>query len=290
MTRLLSIDLEDWFHLLNDPALNNISQWSSFERRVEYSTAQILDILQKYGINNVVFYVLGWIAKEYPDLVKRIYNMGYTIGSHSMYHQLAHEQGCEEFFHDTETSKLTIENIIDDPVIHYRAPGFSFSEKNLSHIECLVELGFKTDSSIFVGRRFHGGVSQIPFEGPFKINTDSGALIELPLHSKATPMLLSHLGGGYFRLLPLWLIKKLDVANEFNYYYFHPRDFDYHQPRLKHLSTGRYLRTYLGLKGALLKFEHFLHDNCFDRINDVVRKEMVLQEVHLKNLCDLKHE
>ena len=41
------------------------------------------------------FFIIGWVAKTYPDVVKKI-AAKYQIGSHTMSHQLVWQQSREE--------------------------------------------------------------------------------------------------------------------------------------------------------------------------------------------------
>ena len=65
---------------------------------------------------------------------------------------------------------------------------------------------------------------------------------------------LPFIGGGYYRLLPYWFIKRAMRDMPYVMTYFHPRDFDTDQPRWEGLGLkDRYL-GYLGLKGAYRKW------------------------------------
>lgn len=50
------------------------------------NTPDILDILNKYGIN-ATFFILGSMAEKNPDLIKRINSEGNSIGNHSYSHK-----------------------------------------------------------------------------------------------------------------------------------------------------------------------------------------------------------
>jgi len=50
-------------------------------------TNRILDILAANCVK-VDYFLVGEMAKTYPDLVRRIYNSGHVIGTHSMHHPL----------------------------------------------------------------------------------------------------------------------------------------------------------------------------------------------------------
>ena len=69
--RVLTIDLEEWFHLLDYDATRTEAEWGKFEVRIYENTERLLRILEDTG-SSATFFVIGWIAKTYPDLVRRI--------------------------------------------------------------------------------------------------------------------------------------------------------------------------------------------------------------------------
>ncbi|MDZ7795640.1 MAG: polysaccharide deacetylase family protein [Candidatus Marinimicrobia bacterium] len=74
------------------------------------------------------FFILGWIAEKYPEVVKQIQSEGQEIACHSYYHDLVHRMDKEVFFNDTDRSLKTIEDIIGNKIIIYRAPAFYYRE------------------------------------------------------------------------------------------------------------------------------------------------------------------
>jgi len=79
---VLTIDLEDWFHSLDYLPLN----WNNYERRIEYGTKIILDLLEEKK-SKATFFVLGDVAINHPQLIKLIDNEGHEIGSHGFNHK-----------------------------------------------------------------------------------------------------------------------------------------------------------------------------------------------------------
>ena len=69
----------------------------------ESSTPNLLDALEKYG-QKATFFVVGEQAELYPEIVKRAYDMGMEIGSHTYDHpwlnQLSPEEIEEEMDHN----------------------------------------------------------------------------------------------------------------------------------------------------------------------------------------------
>ena len=75
-------------------------------------------------------------------------------------------------------------------------------------------------------------------------------------------------GGGYFRLFPYWLIKRLLTKTSYAMTYLHMRDFDYEQPRFRYFTLERTFKSYYGLKGAFLKFQNLIDDFEWTNVRD----------------------
>ena len=259
---ILTIDLEDWFHILDfkDTALP--SQWQKFGSRVEANTERILQILHDRKIK-ATFFCLGWIAEKYPELIRKV-SQEHEIGCHSMNHQLLYLQSKNEFKEDLQRCISVLENITGKKVISYRAPGFSISRDHEYVFEELVKTGIKIDSSIFPAARNHGGIADFPVRQPCKLTGNGFEIVEFPINTKnlfSKQIVFS--GGGYFRLLPYSLIRKWMQDSDYVLTYFHPRDFDPGQPQLANLSMKRRFMSYTGLNKAQNKFEKLLDDFTF---------------------------
>ena len=102
---------------------------------------------------NATFFCLGWVAKKFPHIIKKINSMGYEIGTHSNMHQLAYKQSKDEFATDLKKSIDLLENIIGKKIKIYRAPGFSIKKQNLWVFNELIKNGIEIDCSIFPAKR-----------------------------------------------------------------------------------------------------------------------------------------
>ena len=284
---ILTFDLEEWFHLLDHASTRKPKDWSKFESRIDANVDRILDILEMTN-TKATFFCLGWIAEKYPYLVKKLSDSGYHIACHSHKHQLAYEQTRQEFKEDLLIAKSTIENVIGKKVDTYRIPGFSLIKNNLWALEVLVENGFEVDCSIFPANRSHGGLPSFNYDGPLLLKLQNGkALKELPLNTKnifGKKIVFS--GGGYFRLIPYTILKKLFEKSNYVMTYFHPRDFDAKQPVIKDLSLTRKFKSYYGLSSAQEKLEKLLKEFNFvdvqtavDNINWLDKPELSLAQI-----------
>ena len=165
---ILTFDVEEWFHLLDFDATRNEEQWKNYEVRIYENVDRILDILESTN-TKATFFIIGWVAKTYPDVVKKI-AAKYQIGSHTMSHQLVWQQSREEFKEDVSASIKLLEDITGKPVECFRAPGFSIRESEAWAFDILADLGVKYDCSIFPAHHAHGGAERIPSGGPAQLD------------------------------------------------------------------------------------------------------------------------
>lgn len=266
---ILTFDVEEWFHLLDFDATRTEDEWGKYEVRIYENVDRILDILERTN-TKATFFIIGWVAKTYPDIVKKI-AAKYQIGSHTMNHQLVWQQSQKEFRNDVESSVKLLQDITGQPVECFRAPGFSIRETEAWAFDILSDLGIKYDCSIFPAHHAHGGMASYGSPVPSLIKHGEITMKEFPVTTKTIlgkKIIFS--GGGYFRLCPYSLIKKWsNETPEYLLSYIHPRDLDGGQPMLEGLPVQRRFKSYVGTKGAAEKLRKYLKDFKFTDINTV---------------------
>jgi polysaccharide deacetylase family protein (PEP-CTERM system associated) len=266
--KILTFDIEEWFHILDNDSTKNENVWTKYESRIHSNMDKIYEILDATN-SKASFFVLGWIAEKYPELTREICDRGHEIGSHTHLHQLVYEQDRNTFYQDVDRSIKTLEDISGKKVRMFRAPGFSITETNKWAFEVLYELGIEIDSSVFPAQRSHGGFAQYGAAEPSILKYNGTQLKEFPInaHSVLTkPIIFS--GGGYFRLFPYNVIKSFTEKSSYVMSYFHPRDFDPTQPMINDLSLQRKFKSYVGLNTSQKKLITWLHDFHFTDISD----------------------
>lgn len=260
---ILTFDVEEWFHLLDFDATRTESEWGKYEVRIYENVDRILDILERAN-TKATFFIIGWVAKTYPDVVKRI-AAKYQIGSHTMNHQLVWQQTPEEFRNDVESSVNLLQDITGQAIECFRAPGFSIRESEPWAFDILADLGIKYDCSIFPAQHAHGGMPSYGAPVPALIKHGDVTIKEFPVSSKnffGKKIIFS--GGGYFRLCPYYLIKKWSHDNpDYLLSYIHPRDLDGGQPMLEGLPLSRKFKSYVGTNRAADKLRNYLKDFKF---------------------------
>lgn len=275
---ILTFDIEEWFHLLDNESTKTINQWKNYEIRIHKNMERIFSVLEQHN-QKATFYCLGWIAETYPNIIKEIANRGYEIGSHTRMHQLVYEQTPKIFAKDLEHSVKTLEDLTGQKIKYFRAPGFSINENNKWAFEVLASQGIEVDSSIFPAPRSHGGFPSYKSPMPSLLRYNGIELKELPINTNSIlgkSIIFS--GGGYFRLFPYPLIKKWTKQSEYVMSFLHPRDFDVDQPMLKDLPLSRKFKSYVGLKGATKKLESWLTDFEFVDVGTAI------QQIDWKNI------
>ena len=263
--KILTFDIEDWFHLLDFEETKSESSWSKYESRIEQNLDRILELLDHHQ-QKATFFCLGWVGRKYPHLVKKIDQLGHEVGCHSDAHQLVYELSPRVFREDTHKAISVLEDLTSKKVVSYRAPGFSVTPETPWFFEVLLENGIERDSSIFPAKRAHGGHNQLTLARPYQIHTPSGTIREFPINVKnLMGKKIVYAGGGYFRLFPYSLIKRFSKETDYVMTYFHPRDFDPDQPVLQGLSKTRRFKSYYGLGTSFGKLDSFIQDfDCID--------------------------
>ena len=166
---VLTFDIEEWFHLLDNDSTRTEQQWKHYEVRIYENVDRILRILDETN-SKATFFIIGWIAKTYPDIVKKIAEK-YQIGSHTINHQLVWQQTKKEFKEDVSSSIKLLEDITGKKVEVFRAPGFSIRESEAWVFEVLHDIGIKIDCSIFPAHHAHGGMPSFPQSVPSIIDS-----------------------------------------------------------------------------------------------------------------------
>ena len=260
---ILTFDIEEWFHILDNKSTKTVNEWINYETRIYRNMDKIFKILDDNNLK-ATFFIVGWIAKKYPKIIKKIDENGYQIGSHTYLHQLMYEQSPSEIDFDIKKSISVLEDLTGKKVTSFRAPGFSITEKNKWVFEILAENGISHDCSIFPASRAHGGFSSYGAAKPSLIKINGKFIKEFPVNANSIlgkSFIFS--GGGYFRFFPYYFIKKWTRKTEYIMSYFHPRDFDPNQPVIRELPLYRKFKSYVGLKNCYSKLENWIQDFNF---------------------------
>lgn len=260
---IFTVDVEDWFHILDLDSAPAVQAWDVLPSTVERNFRKLLGMFARNDVRTTCFF-LGWVAERYPHLVREASSQGHEIASHGYSHGLVFQSSAEQFFADISRSKDLLEQISGQRVLGYRAPGFSATEQTPWFFEKLAEAGYQYDSSVFPARRGHGGMAGARRE-PHAIRTQSGAsIVEFPI--SVVDVLSARMclfGGGYLRLFPGWLTRsaarRLQRQGQSVIFYVHPRELDPGQSRLP-MNPVRRFKSYVNLDTTQGKVENILKE------------------------------
>lgn len=266
LTHALTVDVEDYFHVSGFADRIARDTWDRYESRVVESTRRVLQLCERNQVR-ATYFVLGWVARREPQLVRDIAAAGHEIGCHSEWHRLVYDLTPDEFRRDLVDSRDVLEQIVGRPVTAYRAPSFSITKRSLWALPILAEEGFTLDASVFPVRHDRYGMPGSP-AAPYLIETPAGPLREfpgstVPITGRTVPVG----GGGYLRLYPAsvtqHLLTRIERSGRPCMVYVHPWEFDPDQPRLSGSWKSRF-RHYVGLNTTERKLDALLKTFRFD--------------------------
>src|SRR5262245_31233432 len=99
MLNVLSVDVEDYFHV--EAFANKIKyhEWDAYPQRVEANIDRILNLFGRHNVR-ATFFILGWVADKHPMLARRIATAGHEIGCHGYAHRRLQTLTAAQFRED----------------------------------------------------------------------------------------------------------------------------------------------------------------------------------------------
>ncbi len=279
---ILTFDIEEWYVAQMRNGKNH--KYDIYNHHLIF----LLDLLEELEIK-ATFFCVGKMAVFFPEVINRISDAGHEIGCHSNEHRWVNKLTPDEFKTDTREAIQSLEDLCGKPITSYRAPAFSIDSQSTWAFEILVECGIEIDSSIFPAMRALGGFPSFPYNTPCIIETKGLKLKEYPIPT--IPLLkkdLAYSGGGYFRVFPLWIIRKIIKKDPiYQMFYLHINDFIHHKGGImtrreyedyfmqngtfrKRLS--RYLKSNIFSKGTFCKLEKLLRGESFVSLSEATSR------------------
>jgi polysaccharide deacetylase family protein (PEP-CTERM system associated) len=239
-------------------------------KRVDICVDRILGLLAPTP-SRATFFVLGWVARRSPALVRRITEAGHEVGCHGDLHRRLFEMSPGEFRADLVRSRDTLQETLGAPVTAYRAPEWSIRTADNPALAILVEEGFTVDSSLTDAPPV--GVPGNPTR-PTMIRTASGPILEVP------PLM-----GTFFSRRALWgggvcmrmtRFSRIDSALERSLargippvLYCHPWEFDEAHPPMPGLTAVQRLVRFAGRRRTEKRLTVWLSRHTFAPISSV---------------------
>ena len=133
-----------WFRTLRQPFAGQMSRGEYGARE---GVPRILDLLQRYDLK-ASFFVPGWTADKYPQLVERMHAAGHEIGHHGYEHEYVVDKGAEIELEVLSKGIESLRRLTGAVPKGYRAPAGNLGPHTL---ESLPDHGFTYDSSLVGG-------------------------------------------------------------------------------------------------------------------------------------------
>lgn len=224
-TFLFSVDLED--------VRDMIPNGEMYKERVPLLTEQYLKFLDEHE-SKATFFVVGDVARKYPDLIREIHDKGHEVACHSDKHLHLTKMSKTEFKKDLEENILSIQRAGVTKIFGFRAPTFSLTNECEWAYDVMKECGIVYSSSVLPANNPLFGWPE--FGASHK---DMSGVLEIPITLSGLPGLnIPFCGGVYFRVLPFFLIKRLFKSKirkgEPILNYLHPYDIDTDQEHFMH--------------------------------------------------------
>ena len=269
----LTVDVEDYFQVSAFDRQVSRAQWESLESRVCRNTDRLLEIFADADVR-ATFFVLGWVAEQFPDLVRRIAMGGHEVASHGHGHRLVYDTTPAEFREDLRRARAALEAAAGTPILGYRAPSFSITRQSLWALDVLIDEGYVYDASIYPVRHDRYGIPDWP-RHIHRVEREGGSLWEFPgstVRLGRTNLAIG--GGGYFRLLPYgWTRNGINRLNRREQqpavFYLHPWEIDPDQPRIPCGSLTRF-RHYANLGKTEDRLTRLLREFRFGTVSEVL--------------------
>jgi polysaccharide deacetylase family protein (PEP-CTERM system associated) len=268
---ILTVVLEDYYHLSPFKGLIERTLWHRFERRLEIGTRTTLAMLDEFGVK-ATFFVLGWVADTAPELVREVAERGHEVASKGYDHRSLREMSPALFWEDIHRSRESLERATGRTVLGYRVADRSFGLEDLWALDMLVEAGYRYDSSF---KPLLRAFAREPWRRFIhQHHGRRGSIWEVPISS--TEIMGLHVpvaGGNYFRQFPRRLVRRAiadwdrNVAAPF-VMYFHTWELDPEQPRISSASLPATIRQYRNLRGMESMIREYLTRYSFHGIAD----------------------
>jgi len=269
----MSVDVEDYFQVSAFEDCVSRADWHQYESRVARNTERLLTLFDENRIT-ATFFILGWVADRFPELVRRIAAAGHEIASHGYEHRLIYTQSRAEFIEDLRRARQALEHATGRRVVGFRAPSYSITRASMWALDVLIEEGYEYDASIFPIKHDRYGIPDWP-RHLHRVRRPSGFIWEFPCSTVRWGGLNFPIGGGgYFRLLPYeWTRQGLRHVNhaegESAMFYLHPWEIDPEQPRLAGSALSRF-RHYRNLARTEERLGRLLAEFRFCSVSDII--------------------
>ena len=268
----LTVDVECWFHAFHMRGVAPKSTWHKQAHHVVSDVERLLELMRAHRTTGT-FFVLGWVADRYPEVVRMIDREGHEIGTHGYHHDLITEMTPAQFEEDLLRSLEAIGRSTTQKIRGHRASNFSVVNSTLWALEIMAKHGIEYDSSVFPFARARYGIDNYPNPLPHTVELPEGRrILEFPMSvMKWGNRTLPVAGGGYFRLYPRRVtegyIETMNARGIPAMVYLHPWEIDADQKR-QHLGLWKGFQHYVNLDRTETRLNRLLQRFEFTSVAD----------------------
>jgi polysaccharide deacetylase family protein (PEP-CTERM system associated) len=274
---LFTVNLEDYFQAGAFHQYISPRNWYRFESRLQKNTEETLALLDEHD-TKATFFVLGWIAERYPELVRQISNAGHEIASRGFLHQPLLKVTAKAQRKDLIRSKELLEDTIGKEVVGFRLSDGWLRKRDLGFLNELLEAGYVYDSSLMPRRRDFIMQPWRRFIHEHKCD-NGGSILEIP--PSTMPMggaWMPIAGGNYLRQLPDHMMqtaiqKWQETETSPFVMYFQTWELDDQQPRLSVTSRLTQMRHYRNLGKYRTMLPQYLKSAKFTSIAEHAKRK-----------------
>ena len=267
---VLTIAVEDYFHVAALRGAVRDTHWSRLEPRLERNLDATLELLGRHSAR-ATFFVFGRIAETQPELVRRIAEAGHEVASRGYWPRATAGMSEAEFLEDLHRARRALEAAGANRILGYRSPTW-IGQRELWKLDVLAEEGYLYDASInpklwsFAGHPECDGVYEHRHRAlrlwEFPVTTVGPRFLRLPIS-----------GGNYIRQIPHTLLRHLVARADRRtttplVFYFMPWELDTDQPQIQGISALQRLRHYRNLGKARWVMEDYLGRHRFVGVAD----------------------
>jgi Polysaccharide deacetylase/Domain of unknown function (DUF3473) len=264
----LSVDFEDFRHDferrlgVSKPRRSPDALWKAYGRLEEFAQRRL------FG-KRLTFFTTGQVARDHPDIVRRIASDGHEVACHYHEHDQIRYESRDDFRRNLELAVGYLANASGQIIKGFRAPDFSIDHRCASWAYEEISRVFLYDSSCV--NNLCLGMPNYPsmfwFPGSY--------LYEFPIFRRRflPGLTLRVIGGTYLRLLPtsltVRLLREAWTEGFIPHVYVHPHDVLYECEQWSRYNAlgelSRPKRTYwwirqhqwhrLGNRGAFRKLD-----------------------------------
>lgn len=268
--QLLTVDLEEYFHDLSLQDLVPPEEWSSLPSRIDRSLDRLLPLLERREAT-ATFFVVGWLAKERPDLVRRIADAGHEVASHGHFHRSPAGLHRDDFRSELRASREAILDATGVQVSGYRAPGAPLDEVPEWFFRVLADEGFRYDSTLSAPM-WRRPLWSRDRTSPGIVKGSAGDVLEIPIPSlRVLGAELLTLGGASLRQLSVESVerrlRKIEARSDCVAVQVRSWELDPGAPRLPRDWLTR-LRKYRNLGALPRRLDELLDGRSFESVSE----------------------